>query len=166
MQEESILLQASLLLETHGCTDYEPESPTLCSSGLGDCLQRVMLTLLSRSLPCLLTHSLPGLTNSCALISLANFSVDAAPSASAADKVVVIPMPQLSPHMTSGSVRKWLKQPGDEIATYDVIMEIDTDSLSEEAYKVGDFAGTVTMLVEVCALVLKAAPATYQLLCH
>ena len=135
-------------------------------AGLADCLRHVMLTLVSRSLPCLLTHSLPGLTNSCALISLANFSVSAAPPASAADKVVVIPMPQLSPHMTSGSIRKWLKQPGDEIATYDVIMEIDTDSLSEEAYKVGEFAGTVTMLVEVCTLVIEAVSATRHLLCH
>lgn len=64
-------------------------------------------------------------------------------------KVTVIPLPKLSPNMTSGSVKKWLKSPGEEIATYDVIMEVDTDNLSEDAYKVGDFAGTVTMLVEV-----------------
>ena len=58
-------------------------------------------------------------------------------------------MPQLSPHMESGSISKWLKKEGNEIATYDVIFEVDTKTLSEEAYKIGDFAGTVTMLVEV-----------------
>lgn len=58
-------------------------------------------------------------------------------------------MPQLSPHMQSGTVSKWLKKPGEEIGMYDVIFEVNTETLSEEAYKVGDFAGSVTMLVEV-----------------
>ena len=66
------------------------------------------------------------------------------------DLVTVIAMPQLSPHMKSGIISKWLKKPGDEVAIYDVIFEVSTDTLSEEAYKVGDFAGSVTMLVEVC----------------
>lgn len=65
------------------------------------------------------------------------------------DDLIVIPMPQLSPHMSSGRITKWLKKAGDEISTYDVLFEVETDSLSEEAYKVGDFAGSVTMLVEV-----------------
>ena len=65
------------------------------------------------------------------------------------DTVIVIPMPQLSPHMQSGKVSKWLKNPGEEIGMYDVVFEVDTETLSEEAYKVGDFAGSVTMLVEV-----------------
>ena len=65
------------------------------------------------------------------------------------EDIIVVPMPQLSPHMTSGTISKWLKKPGDEISTYDVVFEVDTDSLSEEAYKVGDFAGSVTMLIEV-----------------
>lgn len=65
------------------------------------------------------------------------------------DAVIVIPMPQLSPHMKSGTVSKWLKKPGEEISVYDVVLEVDTETLSEEAYKIGDFAGSVTMLVEV-----------------
>ena len=86
----------------------------------------------------------------CALISLSRFSVSAPRLASELEeKLTVVQLPQLSPHMASGKVRKWLKKPGDAIATYDVVMEVDTDNLSEEAYKVGDFAGTVTMLVEV-----------------
>ena len=84
------------------------------------------------------------------LLSLANFTVTAqAGSSGLKDKLTVIPMPQLSPTMTAGRVSKWLKQPGEEIATYDVVFEVETESLSEDAYKVGDFAGTVTMLVEV-----------------
>lgn len=65
------------------------------------------------------------------------------------EKLIVIPLPQLSPNMSNGVIRKWLKRPGDKIATYDVVLEVDTDNLSEDAYKVGDLAGTVTMLVEV-----------------
>ena len=51
--------------------------------------------------------------------------------------------------MKSGTVSKWLKKPGEEISVYDVVLEVDTETLSEEAYKIGDFAGSVTMLVEV-----------------
>lgn len=81
---------------------------------------------------------------------VAGLSTSAASSASSLkDDLVVVPMPQLSPHMSSGRIRRWLKEEGDEITTYDVIFEVDTESLSEEAYKVGDFAGSVTMLVEV-----------------
>jgi len=84
------------------------------------------------------------------LISLAQFTSTAhIQSSGLQDKITVIPMPQLSPTMTSGRVSKWLKHPGEEIATYDVVFEVETESLSEDAYKVGDFAGTVTMLVEV-----------------
>lgn len=83
-------------------------------------------------------------------VPLSKISTTAAYHASSVkDSIIVIPMPQLSPHMESGLISKWLKNEGDEIATYDVIFEVETTTLSEEAYKVGNFAGTVTMLVEV-----------------
>lgn len=34
------------------------------------------------------------------------------------------------------------------MAEYDVLMEIDTETLTEDAYKVDEFAGKVTLLVE------------------
>ena len=37
------------------------------------------------------------------------------------------------------------------MAEFDVVLEVDTDSLTEEAYRVGDFSGTVTLLVEAQA---------------
>ncbi|BDA47816.1 probable dihydrolipoyllysine-residue acetyltransferase component of pyruvate dehydrogenase complex, mitochondrial at N-terminal half [Coccomyxa sp. Obi] len=62
--------------------------------------------------------------------------------------VIVVPMPKLSPSMTEGTISRWLKAPGDEIVEYDIIMEVDTQELTEAAYKVGKFAGSVTLLVE------------------
>jgi hypothetical protein len=62
--------------------------------------------------------------------------------------LLVLPMPSLSHTMTSGRVTKWLKAPGDVISIYDIIAEVTTDSLVEEAYKVDDFAGSVTLLLE------------------
>lgn len=41
-----------------------------------------------------------------------------------------------------------LQAPGDDIVEYDIIMEVDTQELTEAAYKVGKFAGSVTLLVE------------------
>ena len=41
-----------------------------------------------------------------------------------------------------------LQAPGDGIEEYDIIMEVDTQELTEAAYKVGKFAGSVTLLVE------------------
>jgi hypothetical protein len=63
-------------------------------------------------------------------------------------QLFVLPMPSLSHTMTSGRVTKWLKAPGDVISIYDIIAEVTTDSLVEEAYKVDDFAGSVTLLLE------------------
>jgi len=57
-------------------------------------------------------------------------------------------MPKLSHQMTSGRLLKWLKRPGDAIAMYEVLMEVETDELVEPVFKVGDFAGKVTLLVE------------------
>ena len=41
-----------------------------------------------------------------------------------------------------------LQGPGDEVSTYDVLMEVETETLTEDAYKVDEFAGNVTLLVE------------------
>ena len=41
--------------------------------------------------------------------------------------------------------------PGDEVREFDIVMEVDTEGLTEDAYKVGDFAGNVTLLVEAQA---------------
>ena len=57
-------------------------------------------------------------------------------------------MPQLSPSMQSGKVSAWLKSPGEQINIYDIIAEIDTETLTEEENKLGKFEGTVTMLLE------------------
>ena len=59
-----------------------------------------------------------------------------------------MPMPQLSPTMTSGSIRKWLKAPGEQVKIYDILAEIDTESLTEQSGKVGKFEGVTTMLLE------------------
>lgn len=61
---------------------------------------------------------------------------------------MVVPMPKLSPQMSSGRIARWLKQEGDEVQPYDVLLEVSTSSLVEDAYKVDNFAGEVTMLVE------------------
>ncbi len=46
--------------------------------------------------------------------------------------------------------------PGDEVAEYDIVMEVDTEELTENAYKVGKFAGNVTLLVEAQVLALSS----------
>lgn len=41
-----------------------------------------------------------------------------------------------------------LLQEGEACQTYDILLELETESLVEEAYRLDDFAGTVTMLIE------------------
>ncbi len=41
-------------------------------------------------------------------------------------------MPALSPTMTEGKLAKWLKRPGDEVKSGDVIAEIETDKATME----------------------------------
>lgn len=60
----------------------------------------------------------------------------------------VLPMPSLSHTMTSGRITKWLKAPGDSVSIYDIVAEVTTDNLVEEAYRLDDFAGSVTLLIE------------------
>ena len=54
----------------------------------------------------------------------------------------VLTMPMLSPTMTEGSLLQWLKHAGDQLEPYDLVFELETESLTEDAYKVGDFAGS------------------------
>lgn len=62
----------------------------------------------------------------------------------------VIPLPKLSHTMTSGRLVKWHKQPGDAIAAYDVIMEVEVENLVEEVFKVGRKAGQNETIVLEC----------------
>lgn len=66
----------------------------------------------------------------------------------AADDAIVVCMPQMSPSMQSGKVRKWLKSAGEQVKNFDIVAEIDTDTLTEPQSKVGKFEGTTTMLLE------------------
>jgi pyruvate dehydrogenase E2 component (dihydrolipoamide acetyltransferase) len=43
-----------------------------------------------------------------------------------------VTMPRLSDTMSEGAVGKWLKQPGDQVATGDIIAEIETDKATME----------------------------------
>jgi pyruvate dehydrogenase E1 component beta subunit len=52
--------------------------------------------------------------------------------------VVDILMPALSPTMTEGKLAKWLKQPGDEVKSGDVIAEIETDKATMEVEAVDE----------------------------
>ncbi|GAX84838.1 hypothetical protein CEUSTIGMA_g12259.t1 [Chlamydomonas eustigma] len=72
-------------------------------------------------------------------------SVAASPSTASHQ---IVTLPKLSHQMTQGKLIKWLKSPGDHIHMYDVLMEVETEELVENVFKVGDFAGEVTLLVE------------------
>ena len=50
-------------------------------------------------------------------------------------------MPKLSPTMTQGRVSKWFYGEGDYVKTYDVICEITTPDLLDDAYRTGKFDG-------------------------
>lgn len=65
-----------------------------------------------------------------------------------ASDVCIVAMPQLSPTMTHGIVRMWAKGEGEPLEQYELLFDLDTDSLTEDAYKVGDFEGTTTMQIE------------------
>lgn len=57
-------------------------------------------------------------------------------------------MPSLSHAMQSGRISRWLKAPGELVSVYDILAEVTTDNLVEEAYRLDDFAGAVTLLLE------------------
>ena len=54
-------------------------------------------------------------------------------------------MPRLSDSMEEGTVLKWLKQVGDEVALGDELVEIETDK-ANMAYE-SDVAGTLTEIL-------------------
>lgn len=56
----------------------------------------------------------------------------------------------------------FLQGPGEEVEEYDVLMEIETESLTEEAYKVDEFAGKVTLLVEAQVVTSMFAPGRHK----
>ena len=56
-------------------------------------------------------------------------------------------MPALSPTMTEGKLAKWLKKPGDEVKSGDVIAEIETDKATMEVEAV-DEGKLLQILVE------------------
>jgi pyruvate dehydrogenase E2 component (dihydrolipoamide acetyltransferase) len=45
--------------------------------------------------------------------------------------VKVVPMPALSPTMSSGKIAKWNKQAGDALKSGDVLAEVETDKVRE-----------------------------------
>ena len=67
-----------------------------------------------------------------------------------ASDVCIVAMPQLSPSMTHGNVRKWAKGEGEPLEQYDLLFDLDTDSLTEDAYKVGDFEGKLLAMGTRC----------------
>lgn len=71
----------------------------------------------------------------------------------------MLPMPSLSHAMVSGKVKRWLKQEGEQCAMYDLLLEVETETLVEEAYRLDDFAGrwwsqllVVLVVVHACHL--------------
>ena len=58
------------------------------------------------------------------------------------NRVIVLTMPMLSPTMTEASLSGWAKKQGQVIDPYDLVYELETETLTEEAYRMGDFAGT------------------------
>lgn len=59
-------------------------------------------------------------------------------------RVIILTLPMLSPTMTQGSLSGWAKNPGDVVEPYDLVYELETETLTEEAYRMGDFAGEWT----------------------
>ena len=45
-------------------------------------------------------------------------------ASSPSGSVLLIAMPQLSPTMSSGQVREWNKEPGDEVSCYDLMLSV------------------------------------------
>ena len=56
--------------------------------------------------------------------------------------------------MTHGNVRKWAKREGEPLEQYELLFDLDTDSLTEDAYKVGDFEGRLLAMGSRCQVQL------------
>ena len=52
------------------------------------------------------------------------------------DKIHIVALPKLSHEMTKGRLVRWLKRPGDRIELYDILMEVETEELVENVFKV------------------------------
>jgi pyruvate/2-oxoglutarate dehydrogenase complex dihydrolipoamide acyltransferase (E2) component len=61
---------------------------------------------------------------------------------------VPVLMPALSPTMTEGTLAKWLKKEGDDIASGDVIAEIETDKATMEVEAVDEGKLAKIMIAE------------------
>jgi len=68
-------------------------------------------------------------------------AADAAPSGDAKDVV----LPELGESVTEGTVTRWLKQVGDEVAVDEPLLEISTDKVDTEIPS--PFAGTLTQIL-------------------
>jgi pyruvate/2-oxoglutarate dehydrogenase complex dihydrolipoamide acyltransferase (E2) component len=79
---------------------------------------------------------------------IARLSSKATQEAHLLDYVCVLPMPRLSHQMVDGVVTRLFKKEGDRVLAYDILAEVATETLTEDAYKHGDFAGSVKMLIE------------------
>ncbi len=64
-----------------------------------------------------------------------------------------VQMPQLGESVAEGTIGKWLKKPGDNVAKYEPIVEVITDKVNAEVPS--PFEGTLT---EVIALVTENFP--------
>ena len=87
-------------------------------------------------------------------------------------RVIVVTLPMLSPSMTQGSLSGWAKNQGDVVEPYDLVYELETETLTEEAYRVGDFAGewtsrssTQACLPYLCIYIFTIAAAGIHSLC-
>ncbi|KAG2502228.1 hypothetical protein HYH03_000714 [Edaphochlamys debaryana] len=75
------------------------------------------------------------------------FATDVSDTAARA-AAIVLPMPKLSHNMTSGRIERWHVREGDVVKEYDVVLTVATETLVEEAYRLDQFKGTVSLLVE------------------
>ncbi|MBP9067043.1 MAG: dihydrolipoyllysine-residue succinyltransferase, partial [Candidatus Microthrix sp.] len=55
-----------------------------------------------------------------------------------------VTMPQLGESVTEGTITRWFKQPGDEVAEDEVLLEVSTDKVDTEVPS--PIAGTVQEL--------------------
>eukprot|EP01023_Acetabularia_acetabulum_P058740 TRINITY_DN697_c0_g1_i1.p1 TRINITY_DN697_c0_g1~~TRINITY_DN697_c0_g1_i1.p1 ORF type:complete len:194 (-),score=33.90 TRINITY_DN697_c0_g1_i1:720-1301(-) len=65
-----------------------------------------------------------------------------------AEGMVLFAMPRLSQSMELGSVKRWLKSEGDLVKENELIVELETDSLTQDAEKIGKFEGKLTLEIE------------------
>ena len=68
-----------------------------------------------------------------------------------------IDLPQVGETTTEGTIQKWLKKPGDKIAKYDPLVEVETDKVTMEVPS--PMNGTLgAILVEEGSTVAMGAP--------